>query len=171
MKKILILLAFIVGCNLNTFSQEQTADTLPYLKYPVLPTFELLMTDSSTKFSTYNIPEGKPIVFIYFSPDCGHCVDFTKELLLRKDDLKKVRIYMATPMSLPMLQGFSDSLGLSKHKNITLGKDFQFFAISFYGIKTFPFVAVYDYKKKLVEGFPGKLTVDDVMKAIARAEK
>lgn len=169
MKNLVLLLAFIGCVGINGFAQEQTADTLPYLKYPVLPSFELLMPDSVEKFSTYYIPEGRPIVFVYFSPDCDHCVQFTKQMLEHIDDFKKTRIYMMTPMSLTATKEFADKMELDKHKNIKWGKDYKFFFISFYGVKSFPFVAVYNGKKKLIEGFPGHLAIEDVIKAVERA--
>lgn len=169
MKKLAAVIALICACYFPGSAQVQEADTLPYLKYPVLPTFEILMEDSSTKFSTYYIPDGRPVILMYFSPDCGHCFDIAQQLLARKDDLGKTRIYMVTPMSLAGIKDFSEKLNLKKHKNITIGKDYQFFCINFYGIKTFPFVAVYDVNKKLIQAFPGKLTVEDVIKAVDRA--
>ncbi|MCB0696153.1 MAG: thioredoxin fold domain-containing protein [Chitinophagaceae bacterium] len=170
MKKIVLLVVLISSLGIKGLAQEQKADTLPYLKYPVLPSFEILLPDSTEKFSTYYIPEGRPIVMMFFSPDCDHCVRFTEQLLEHKDDFKKTRIYMITPMTLAATKVFADKMGLDKHKNIKWGKDYQYFFISFYGVKSFPFVAVYDGKKKLIEGFPGHLTIEDVIKAVERAK-
>lgn len=171
MKKLFLLVVLISSIAVKGFSQQQTADTLPYIKYPALPTFELLMSDSSTIFSTYYIPEGKPIVLIYFSPDCDHCMDFTKSLLEKKDNIKSTRIYMATPMSLPAMQEFYDKLELKKHKNLKMGKDFRYFCIRFFGIDSFPFIAVYGSDKKLVQAFHGGVKVDDVLKAVERGKE
>lgn len=166
----LILATIVSILSIASYAQEQTADTLPYIKYPVLPTFDILNLDSSKTFSTYDIPEGRPIVMVFFSPDCSHCVHLGQEIVKHKEDFKKTRIYMATPMSLPATEKYADSTGLSQMKNVMIGKDHRFFCISFYGLKSFPFVAVYNGKKKLIEGFPGTFEIEDVIKAVERAE-
>lgn len=169
--KRLIIAVFVSLVSMAGFAQEQVADTLPYLKYPVLPTFDMLNLDSSKTFSTYDIPTGKPIIFIFFSPDCSHCIELGKEIVARKDDFKKTRIYMATPMSsLSAIQKYADSTGLSSMKNVKIGKDFRFFCISFYGMKAFPFAAVYYGDKKLLTGFAHNFKAEDLVKAIERAE-
>ena len=165
-----VLLAAILSLMcLKGIAQEQKTDSLPYRKYPVLPSFEILTEDSSEKFSTYYIKDGKPIVLVYFSPDCGHCITLGKELAEHKDELKKTRIYMVTPRKLADIPSYKDKTGLKDMKNITYGKDFNFFAISFYGINAFPFVAVYNGDKKLVKGFDNAFKIEEVLQAVEEA--
>lgn len=168
--KRLIITVFVSLVSMVGFAQEQIADTLPYIKYPVLPTFDILSLDSSKTFSTYDIPKGKPVILIFFSPDCSHCIELGKKIVEHKDDFKKSRIYMATPMALPATQKYADSTGLSKMKNVMIGKDFRFFSISFYGMKSFPFAAVYYGDKKLVTAFSSTFTAEDLIKVIDRAQ-
>lgn len=149
----------------------QNADTMPYQKFGVLPSFEVLELDSSKVFNTYTIPEGKPIVLIYFSPDCDHCEHLTEDLIKKMDELKKTRIYMITPMDLTMTNEFYNKLNLGAYKNIKVYKDFLFFGYKFFGFRSFPFAAVYDSHKNLVKGFPEKLTAELLLEAVKEAKK
>ncbi len=166
-----IVLTILISAFLFTTATAQDADTMPYQKYGVLPTFEALTLDSNDIFNTYTIPEGRPIVVIYFSPDCDHCEDLTKEILEHIDEFKKTRIYMLTLMNLVKTKEFCDKLHLEDYKNIKVYKDFLFFGLKFYGFKAFPFAAVYDGDKKLVKGFPHKLTAELLAEAVQEAKK
>lgn len=170
MKKLILLSVLAVSCVGNVFAQEEEEVQPPYLKYPVLPTFEILCEDSNKIVSTYDIPEGRPIIIMYFSPDCDHCLSVTKKILEHKDEFKKTRIYMSSPMYLAQINEFAKELELDKQKNIIIGKDFNYFVLKFYDLKSFPFIAVYNGDKKLVEGFKGGFKFEDVLKALERAK-
>ena len=174
MKQIVVLLAALM-MSLCAQAQDDLdpnaipiVDSFPYQKYPAIPTFEMLMTDSSTKFSTYNIPTGKPVIMMFFSPDCDHCEKMTQLMIDNMDVLKNARIYMFSPLSLPALQGFIDKLELNKYKNVKAGKDFEFFFPRFYGLTTVPFIAVYDKNKKLVQAFPANDKIEPILDAVKR---
>lgn len=169
MKKLLLLSVLSLFSINILFAQDEEAEQPPYLKYPTLPTFEILLEDSSTIFSTYNIPEGRPIIIMYFSPDCDHCETVTKEILAHKEDFKKTRIYMSSPMYLSEINKFAERMELDKQKNIIIGKDFKYFVLKFYDLQSFPFMAVYNGDKKLVEGFKAGFKFEDVIKAVDRA--
>jgi thiol-disulfide isomerase/thioredoxin len=130
----------------------QTQDVLPYLKYPKLPAFNIMQLDSSTIFNTFNIPKGKPVALVFFDPDCSHCRTFTERLTNGMDSVKNVRFYMVTVNhDFEQLRGFYKKYELAKYKNIELvGRDYEFFFMSYYGPKTLPIVVVYDSNKQLV---------------------
>ncbi len=150
------------------FAQDKTVkDSLPYQKYPKLPAFNLLLQDSATIFNTYNIPEGKPTLLVFFSPDCEHCELTIKALLGRLDSLKDVQLYLFTPMDLSMLKPFSAKLNLKAYKNIrVVGKDYQYFFPMFYGAKYVPYLVVYDRRKKFVKMWEGGAKMEELMKVL-----
>lgn len=168
MKHVLLAAILSLLC-LKGMAQEQSVDSLPYRKHPELPSFEILTEDSSDKFNTYYIKGGKPILLIYFGPDCSHCIDLGKEMVAHKDALKNTRIYMITPLKLADIPAYKEKTGLRDMKNITYGKDFNFFVISFYGVNAFPFAAVYDGDKKLVKGFDKNFKVEQMLEAVEQA--
>lgn len=159
----------IVFCLTAIFAKAQEADTLaPFQKHTTLPAFELLMMDSATTFSTYNIPDGKPIVLMFFSPDCDHCQMMTSHMLEHMKELKKARIYMLTPLSLPLLKDFAEKYKLDKYKNITYGKDYKYFFPVYYQVDYVPFIAVYDKDKNLVTSFEGDAKIEELIEAVEK---
>ncbi len=162
MKRILFSLLLAL-CAVS--AHAQTEGTPPYLKNPVIPAFKLLLTDSATIFNTASIPKGKPVLFIMFSPDCHHCEELTVNIIKNMDRLKNVRIYMLSPMSLSMIKNFYDVLKLAKYKNITVGKDHEFFFPNYYNAYDLPFMVVYDKNKKLVKALSRDASIDDIVNA------
>ena len=145
---------------------EQTTDTLPYIKYPTLPAFNIMLLDSATIFNTYNIPEGKPIVILFFDPDCKHCKAEIKLLLQGMDSLKDVRFYFITSVhDLTKVRAFYDEYKLGDFSAIdAVGRDYEFFFLTYYGIKFVPDLVIYDEHKNLVKFFDGHVTVEEIYK-------
>ena len=44
-----------------------------------IPPFKMTLSDDRI-FSASELPKGKPVVLIYFDPDCDHCQKLMKEL-------------------------------------------------------------------------------------------
>ena len=162
----IVLMCFFAG-NLahaqdnNTAQKEEMA---PYLKYPRLPAFNIMLPDSSTIFNTYNIPKGKPIAILFFDPDCKHCRSFTESLVKGMDSVKNVRFYMVTfNHNFGNLRDFYKNYELDKYKNIeSVGRDYEFFVMSYYSAKHLPTLALYDGDKKLVTLIDGVKNVTEI---------
>lgn len=167
MKNTLLFLVFLLLISASSsYAQGNAADSLPYIKYPTLPAFKLLMQDSETVFNTYAIPEGKPTLLMFFSPDCDHCQMVTDTLIKHIDELKDVQIYMLTPMSLTAIKGFYEKMGLKKFKNIVVAKDYEIFFPRFYKAYYVPFLVAYDRHKKYVKSFEGGGKFKDIREAL-----
>lgn len=174
MKKLLGLCClFILGFSLSVAAQDKKGDaadkkrdSLPYQKYPTLPAFNLLELDSSTIFNTYNIPEGKATVLMFYSPDCDHCQHFAQDIMKHMDSLDKANFYLLTPMTITASKEFEEKYHTKDFKNIHLYKDYEFFFPRFYGANYVPFIAVYDKHKKLLKTYEGNPKVSDLIKLI-----
>ncbi len=71
MKKILLLI--IIAVKINAVIAQDFDTIPPYQKDSLhIPTFTILKTDSLYT-SDKAIPKDKPVVIVYFSPECGHC--------------------------------------------------------------------------------------------------
>jgi len=141
----------------------------PYRKYPTLPAFNIRMMDSVTIFNTYNIPSGDdPIAIFFFSPDCGHCRRTTQRIVDSMDMLKDIRFYMVTPLfNMVELRKFYEEFHLAEYKNIKLvGRDYEFFCGSFFGIKVVPDLVLYDGHKKLIKLIQGETYAQKIYDAI-----
>lgn len=136
----------------------QTDSTLPpYKRFPSLPPIRILLSDSATLYTKAEIPAGKPVVFMIFSPDCSHCQDETQELKAYMNELKDVQIVMITFHPLWQMNDFISKYGLTAYKNIVVGKDISYMTMDFYGLRKIPYLALYNKKGNLIGGFEGSL--------------
>ena len=159
--KRLFLFLFLVSALAATAQEKR--DTAPYLKFPKLPAFMLLMPDSGEVFNTYYIPEGKPTVLIFFSPDCEHCQQTAKSIVAKKDSLKEVQFYFFTPARLQLLKSFVADTKLMELNHIKVGKDYDTFFPVYYSTQYVPFIAVYNAQKRFVRKWEGRMKMEEFM--------
>ncbi len=131
-----------------------------------IPAFNLLLADSSTLLNTGSIPSGKPIVMLYFSPDCEHCQAETEGLLKYMDALKDVRFYFVTTDPFDRLKVFNEYFRMDRHPNITLGRDYAFFMPKYFEINQPPYMLIYNKYKKLEIIFDGEVKVNEIIAEI-----
>jgi len=164
MKKTLFLLGVYLCVVFAVYAQDTTQDTLPYLKYPTLPAFNVRLTDSETIFNTYNIEKGRAAMIILFSPDCSHCQAFFKKLLPAMDSFKNIDFYLVTLYSkMNVLRDFYKTEGFEKYSNIkVVGRDYEFFCPAFYGLTSIPDLMLYDKNKKLVKLIDHPKKIEDI---------
>ena len=171
MRKILILVCTLQFLTIAMWAQAPATpvspgeDTLkPYQKYPTLPAFNIMLMDSSTIFNTFNIPEGKPTAIVFFDPNCKHCKHSIGGLLKVMDSVKDVQFYFITPMhDMGALRSFYADYHMADFKNIQVtGRDYEFFFLSYYRVKSFPAVALYDAHKKLLKLLDGEFTASEI---------
>lgn len=151
MRKHVLLLVFIVLCKI---SNAQT-DSLIYLRFPTVPPFSITTVVDSTKFSKDDLSKRKSTVIFIFSPDCEHCQQETKALTSNINLFKKAQIIMASPLEHQHLKKFYTEYKIADYPNIIMGRDPSYFFGTFYSIKTFPSIFVYDKKGRFVKAFEG----------------
>jgi thiol-disulfide isomerase/thioredoxin len=163
-----LTICFLLVC-LCASAQEKATDSLPpFKKYPTLPAFNLLELDSATTFNTFNIPEGRPTILMFYSPDCDHCQMVTDTMVHHMNELKDVQIYMLTIMTIAESKKFAAKLHLEKYKNIRLFKDPDFFFPRFYKASYVPYIVVYDRHKKLVAAYEGGAKIAELINAVSK---
>ncbi len=142
---------------LCSFTLAAQTDSLgdPYKRFPTIPPFNLLQTDSSTHLTRDNIEKKHNTLIMYFAPDCPHCQHQTEEMLAAMDSLKEVQIVMATYQPFNEMVDFYRKYQLAKYPNIKMGRDVQYFLPPFYNMKSLPYLALYDKKGMLITTFEG----------------
>lgn len=162
MKHISLILSLfaILSCN-NTHTKMISG-----LEGEPLPSFNMLLPDSTTHLNSENIPRGKPFVLFYFSPHCPYCRAMTEKL---KDEMKTVKgvgFYFIAAAPLNQIRKYDQQYGLSKFKNITMAQVTDTSFSKYYQIQSVPYLAVYNNQKQLNEVLIGVSDVD-VIKNIA----
>jgi thiol-disulfide isomerase/thioredoxin len=159
MKKARIVFSILVGVlfmiSSNSYSQ------------PVkIPPFQMIQANGEL-FKAQDLPMGKPIVIIYFSPDCEECQKFTEAMLSRMDDFWKSSIAMITYLPVPDVAQYVSKYKLNIYPNIFVGTEGNSFIVRYYfNIKRFPFVALFNKNGDLIKIWDKEENIDDLSKRL-----
>jgi thiol-disulfide isomerase/thioredoxin len=169
MKQLLFICLLFAG--LHTQAQDnQQQDQAPYLKVPYVPPFKLLLTDS-TWYTKEDLPKKKPIVVIYFSPDCSHCQWEAQQIVDSMEYLSNAFFVFASYKKMPEIKEFAEKYKLLAQPNIKVGRDTAYFIPSFFRVKFTPFIGMYDEDGKFVKAFPKGATIEDLRAVLERKRK
>jgi thioredoxin-related protein len=160
MKFLFILFLSVAGF----MAAAQTVPAEPaYKRMPTVPALQLLLGDSATKYTKANLPKGKPVFIMLFSPDCSHCQKTAEELITHKESLKNIHVVMATMHTITQMNEFVQKYGLAQLPNLTVGKDYLYILSGFYDIKHLPYMAFYNKKGNLISTIEGGLPIPKVL--------
>ena len=151
MKKLLLL--FILALKIYSV-HAQNYDTIPpYEKDSLhIPSFTVLQTDSSFA-NDKKIPKDKPVVIIYFSPECGHCQITADEFSKKMKDMKNIFFVWVSYYPLPEIKEFAKKFNLQQFNNIIIGRDPNYTIPSYFRVKFTPFMAVYNKEHHLIQTY------------------
>src|ERR1700692_4880324 len=94
MKKHVKLRSLLLGICLLfstlSFGQQTEGYTIP----KNIPPFNMLLSDGVTYYNASNVQKDKPVMIIYFDPECEHCQHFTAELIKNISKFSNVQIVM-----------------------------------------------------------------------------
>lgn len=139
---VLLLSLFFSFTTSSTQSQTITA------KRDTIPAFHLQLIDSS--FYISNQPtDQRFIALIYFSPDCGHCIELTEELIGKADSISNTLILLAAYKTLDDLRAYSQRFQLNRFPFIRVGHDISYAIVPYYRITYTPLVALYGPDRQL----------------------
>lgn len=150
---------------LSTALFAQQPDKPAYQRFPTVPPFDLLATDSVTHITKAQLKKNQPVLVMYFSPDCDHCQHQTEDILANMSKLKNVQIVMASYQPLDEIRRFRIRYKLDQYPNIHIGRDTQYFIPSFFGITSLPYLAIYNKKGDLVKVNEGNLKPGPLVKS------
>jgi thioredoxin-related protein len=160
----LAIAAFI--CCLSSVVRAQTYDSVPpYRKDSTIPAFTILQTDS-TWFNKEALPHDKPVIIIYFRPDCSHCQLTAHEFQQKLKKFKDAFFVWASYDSVAHIKSFAEEYRLLNAKNIKVGRDTKYYLPSFFRVKYTPFIAVYNKKGKLVQTYDGGTEPDTILQLL-----
>jgi thiol-disulfide isomerase/thioredoxin len=167
MKRLFFLLLVVNVCVAGN-SQTDSIPEPPYKRFPTVPPFKILLTDSSTYLTKDDLEKKKSVMIMLFSPDCDHCNHETEDIIKNIAAFKKVQIVMATMLPFNKMIDFYNKHDLKRFDNIIVGKDVSFFFPVFYNVHNLPFLAFYNKKKELISVFSGALPVEKVIEELKK---
>lgn len=163
MKKILTALLFIMVSHIG-YSQAYDT-TAPYKKDKHIPAFQILQTDS-TWFKSTKLPKNKPVVIVYFSPECSHCQIEAEKIASHMEELKNAFFVMVSYHTPAEIKAFAEKYKLAGFSNVVFGRDTAYFLPSFFRVKFTPFIAVYNKKGELTKTYEMGVEAEELVKVV-----
>ena len=161
MKQLLFIL-LVSGISFCANAQKEKKQ--PYQKDSTLPSFKMLLTDSTTWFNSDELPKDKPVVIVYFNPECGHCQLTAHEFMEKADAFKDAFfVWITYRATMDEIKRFGTDAKMMDAANIKLGKEMAYTIVPYFGVQYTPYVAVYNKTGKLVKTFDGGTDPDTVL--------
>jgi AhpC/TSA family len=127
-----------------------------------VPPFRMMQTGGKV-FKAENLPMGKPIIIVYFSPDCDHCTKFLTEFFKRSGEFKKASVALITYLPVEEVSRFEKNFNLDKYTNVYVGTEGNsFFVRNYYKIVEMPFVALFNRNGDLIKLYPKEGFLNDL---------
>lgn len=161
MKKVPLLFFAIILVSCNRIDAEKTG-----LEGTKLPSFNLLLSDSSKYFNTSNIPSGKPSVLFYFGPHCPYSKAQMKEIVQNNNKLKDIQFYVFTSWPFSEMRQFYQDFQLNKFSNILTGLDYSGYFSNYFNVQGVPYTAIYGKDKKLKSVFIGNVSSNQIKNVV-----
>ena len=164
-----IFLQLILLC---CFAAQGQADSTqpPYLRYPTVPPFKILLADSLNFYSKDQLAQGKPLLLMVFNPDCSHCQHETEQLREKKDAFKDFQIVMITLQPLWEMNAFVEKYKVAEIPNVVTGKDVYYFSPSFFRYRNLPFHALYNARGELITTFEGSVGIEKILDRLVKGK-
>ncbi len=165
MKKLSLFFILAFASNL-LFAQTVTPTLAAYLRIPTVPPFKITIAPDSTIFSKDELKKRKPTIIMIFSPDCDHCVHSTEDLIAHYPLFKKAQIVMVSALSYEHVKKFYNSLKISDYPNIKVGEDKNYFLGTFFEVRSFPAIFLYDKKGNFKHAFDANAKWETIAAAL-----
>jgi len=154
----LLILAMLLGAGIAGHAQTAIGSG------KIAP-FQIRLTNGQ-QFTSSQLAAG-PVVLVYFSPDCDHCQDFTKDMLKNYNVIANKQVVMVTFQNMDMLKPFVKQYSLGNYTNIKVGTEGTTYLVQrYYQIRSFPYIAIYDKKGNLVKTYEGEQPHAEIFKTM-----
>jgi thiol-disulfide isomerase/thioredoxin len=157
---------FVIIVSSICLQAQSPIDNRPtYIKNPALPSFKLILTDSSL-FTEKLIPKAEYTCIVYFSPDCGHCQYEADQMIRNMDSLKQVQFVWVSYRDFNDIKAFGRKYQFDLYPNIILGRDPEYTIPAFFQVKFTPFVALYDHNKQFLKAWETGVEMPELLQFI-----
>lgn len=132
------------------------------------PAFSMVLSNGQF-FTSTQIPKTKPVLLIYFAPDCDHCQTLMKAFFSRADEFKNTEVLMVTFKPASEVAQFVKVYKTYQYPNILVGTESKpFFLRQFYKLQNTPFTALYNKNGRLISSYRKETPINDVLKQLKK---
>jgi cytochrome oxidase Cu insertion factor (SCO1/SenC/PrrC family) len=131
-----------------------------------LPSFAMTLSNGQY-FKAADLPKGKPVLLIYFAPDCDHCHTLMNEFFKRVGEFKSAEVVMVTFKPVSDVAAFEQAYQTYLNPNIKVGTEGATnFLRLFYKLQNTPFTALYNREGKLVSTYRKEPPLNELLKQL-----
>ncbi|HET9825570.1 MAG TPA: redoxin domain-containing protein [Chitinophagaceae bacterium] len=131
-----------------------------------LPPFKMYLSNN-TVFSVTQLPRNKPVVVIYFDPDCDHCQKLMNGIFKKINSFKKTEMIMVTFKSIAEVAAFEKRYKTARYSNLRVGPEGTSYQLrDYYQLVKIPFTALYGKNQKLSYSYGQDASVDEIVKRV-----
>ena len=150
------LFCFSVACLLSSVTFSQSS----------LPPFKMYRSNKSI-FSATELPKNKPVIVIYFDPDCDHCQKLMNDVFKKMNSFKKAEIVMVTFKPVEEVAAFEKKYKTHNYRNVNVGTEGTSYQLrNYYKLTIMPFTALYDREQKFNYSYGQDISVDELIKRL-----
>jgi thioredoxin-related protein len=154
------MLGLMIAVCASVMSMAQNTDAKP------LAPFEITLINNQS-LKSFQLKKDQPVILMYFSPECDHCKDLTREIVKQAKSIGTKQLVMVTYFPLAEVKKFANDLSLQNYPNIKVGTEgMKLIVQKHYNIRNFPFLALYNKSGKLVKMFREQAPAADIVKAM-----
>ena len=133
-----------------------------------LPPFQMMQANGKI-FRAQDLPMGKPILLVYFSPECDHCEKMLQSFFKKTTDFQKASIAFITYLPVDKVSKFTKDYHLAKYPNMVAGTEGStFFVRNYFRIKELPFAALYTKNGDLVVTYEKEVELNSLAEKLKR---
>lgn len=131
-----------------------------------VPSFAMTLSNGQY-FKSADLSKGRPLVLIYFAPDCDHCHTLMNVFFQRADEFRDADVVMVTFKPVQEVASFEKAYQTYRYTNIKVGTEgTTYFLRLFYKLQNTPFTALYDRKGKLVSTYRKETPLNDLLRKL-----
>lgn len=171
MKKliILIILAGIIILSFLVLNTDNKRDQRKEV-YGHIPIFSL--PDINGKFvNSTDLPKSKPVIFIFFDPDCHLCKEEIIQIGLHNKQLSNCQVVFFSLLPAKTVQEFLIEIGFAPRKNIIFLVDKDLLLYSKMEVRSSPTTYIYNKDGKLIKRFDGPVKTSAILNHLASTNK
>lgn len=134
-----------------------------------LPEIEMHTLDSvlyNTKRLSQNL---KPLVIIYFHPECEFCCFEIAELLKHQEGMNKTQLLFVTYASVEEIKIFIRKYPIDQFKEVIISLDFNGEFAHTFDVKYPPMIFIYDKNKTLIKKHKGLMPFERLEKYLKQS--
>ena len=128
-----------------------------------MPVFSIMQSNGKT-LNTKSLVNTRPVVLIYFSPDCDHCTTLLNTMFAQIDKFKRATILLVTFRPMNELTDFEKKYKTNKYKNVIVGVEEPiFFLKNLFQLESTPFTALFNKNGSLIYLYKKETHVNDLL--------